>query len=183
MDPVDPHVFLDNVIKSCPDAELICKVLREVCKKSDEACEIACSMLLLERGALKAATDPALQYETVKLKSENYPEEEDEEEEDHEENEDQDGDESKSGRSSPIISPSDYSEAEGPEEQKSSSKGLKRKRSYTRQRYEICAQCGDRYDVLSNPRYGCTWHEGDHPFLRSTASMYPLTSSRRGIYG
>jgi hypothetical protein len=39
--------------------------------------------------------------------------------------------------------------------------GTKRKRGPTQQRYEICVQCGEEYDVLSNNDKACVWHPGN----------------------
>jgi hypothetical protein len=40
--------------------------------------------------------------------------------------------------------------------------GQKRKLKYTRQRYEICSQCDEEYDVMENKKGEplCSWHEG-----------------------
>jgi hypothetical protein len=43
----------------------------------------------------------------------------------------------------------------------------KRKRNTTRQRYEICKQCKEEYDVQDNPKDACIWHPGRFP-LRIT---------------
>ena len=32
----------------------------------------------------------------------------------------------------------------------------------SRQRFEICEQCNEEYDVLHNDKKSCQWHEGKH---------------------
>ncbi|ORY15296.1 hypothetical protein BCR34DRAFT_478044, partial [Clohesyomyces aquaticus] len=41
--------------------------------------------------------------------------------------------------------------------------GQKRKRAYTRQRFEICGQCDTEYDALSNATVSCIWHTVYYP--------------------
>jgi hypothetical protein len=38
--------------------------------------------------------------------------------------------------------------------------GTKRKHDPPQQRYEICEQCKEEYDVLDNPEDACIWHSG-----------------------
>lgn len=42
--------------------------------------------------------------------------------------------------------------------------GQKRKRDFVTQRYEICEQCDQEFDVTKNKNDSCTWHEGRHCF-------------------
>ncbi|KAL8364876.1 hypothetical protein RB595_003926 [Gaeumannomyces hyphopodioides] len=35
------------------------------------------------------------------------------------------------------------------------------KRKHTRQRYEVCEQCNDEYDVEINDDTSCVWHDGE----------------------
>ncbi|EJT82512.1 hypothetical protein GGTG_02485 [Gaeumannomyces tritici R3-111a-1] len=41
------------------------------------------------------------------------------------------------------------------------SASTEQKRKHTRQRYEVCEQCNDEYDVETNGPTSCVWHDGD----------------------
>jgi hypothetical protein len=45
----------------------------------------------------------------------------------------------------------------------------KRKRDAHQQRYEICVQCEEEYDILDNDEGACEWHPGKLQFTGSCA--------------
>jgi len=140
MDP-NKHLLFD-VIKSL-GTDRLREVLHEICSKSDEGFKIACSSLLLEKGTLKKSVDPKAQSQTSIIDKPNSwrPKDED--------------DDSPGESGSDLSSTSSESESlDTPRE------GRKRKRPYTRQRFEICHQCEKEYDVLKNDSKSCIWHEG-----------------------
>jgi hypothetical protein len=49
---------------------------------------------------------------------------------------------------------------QGAKSQANSDISTKRKREGPFQRYEICEQCEEEYDVLDNPDDACIWHPG-----------------------
>lgn len=51
------------------------------------------------------------------------------------------------------------------------SASTERKRKHTRQRYEVCEQCNDEYDVETNGPTSCVWHDGS---LKHPSPLCPL---------
>ncbi|KAF2251766.1 hypothetical protein BU26DRAFT_422577 [Trematosphaeria pertusa] len=135
------RALLLNVIDSST-LERLRDTLRDVIDKSPEAFKLACDRLLVQQGELKKVADPAVQRENVVVRYEGSEEE----------------DELDEGSSADDNS--DYSD-DPQGETEPAPQGQKRKREYTRQRYEICDQCGEEYDVLANERCSCVWHEGE----------------------
>jgi hypothetical protein len=55
---------------------------------------------------------------------------------------------------------------------------MKRKRETHQQRYEICVQCEEEYDVLDNEEGACEWHPG--PYFALFLSIFPTHINRTG---
>lgn len=63
-------------------------------------------------------------------------------------------------------------------EHDSDSSGEESDASVGRQRFEVCEQCDEEYDVLNNPKKSCTWHEGKLDTLKGVgAYMQELLTS------
>jgi hypothetical protein len=136
--PMPSQQLLINAIDSSTVTRLR-TVLHDICSKSPQAFQLACDQLLIQ-GVSPSQIPGRTAQRPINLEDdeEDDSEDEDESEEDDEDEEDVE----EASRSDPR-------------------KGQKRGRPFADQRYEICSQCKEEFDVLQQDI--CVWHDGTSP--------------------
>ncbi|KAF2111599.1 hypothetical protein BDV96DRAFT_666165 [Lophiotrema nucula] len=146
------QLLLFGAIESCT-LERLRTVLSVLCNKSPHGFRIACDELLVEQCVLRETRKNTKQSERDK---DGFGEK-------YNRDINSDGEPLEIPRNllENALSESEYSSAESDIDSGANLNAAvreMRKRAYTRQRYEICGQCDEEYDVLSNRDTSCRWH-------------------------
>jgi hypothetical protein len=135
--PNPSQQLLNNAIDTSTIARLRI-VLRDMCSESPEAFKLACDKLLVQGKDPKQVPGRTAQR-PIHLEDDDDDDDEDEDEDENETDSDEEDYE-------------DYYNAKEPQG------GQKRARTHAGQRYEICEQCNEEFDVLGGEE--CVWHDG-----------------------
>jgi hypothetical protein len=144
---VPSQELLSDAIDSSTVARLR-TVLHSICEASPEAFNIACDQLLIPEKDPKRIPGRTAQR-PINLEDDDDEDEDEDEEDDDDEDEDEDEEDDEDEEEIEEVSNVDLQ------------RGQKRGRPWAGQRYEICSQCKEEFDVLKQEI--CVWHDGTSP--------------------